>query len=412
MEKPGLYEAFALNCIEMASSLLNFNPHSPSDPVLDSPRSLQACKAQGIQPQELLIQSLEACRKKLPNYPDDLVRVYYNALEERRKMKLELVLEERAKILSSSTEKSPDLQGKLQSPRQTAEAKALETVRRKQELEVRQAMETQRLMEERRAKNRLKEEAAARRDAERRQELAAARAEQEQKRLAEEERKREIEQAERLRSKQLRDQDYSSEQAKASQQRLLAQQRKREALRLAQEREAARLLFEQSTKDKLAQQAQRVATHRETLQQREEERKQLLEMQKLKKKQLSQAKKTAKEQRLQAAQGNLAAMLTSQREQLEERQRAAWAKLQQFQQTLEHERSLSRKVRAISSVQRPNSGKLTRCCRPMGLLWTSAGLCIWRKWRRAINACFSWNIEKHRRGKTRKSGKNKGKICD
>lgn len=366
-------------------SLLNFNPSSLSEPILDSPRSLQACRSQGIQPSELLVQSLDSCRKKLPNYPEDLIRVYYNALEERRKMKLELVLEERAKIASRGLSQSSNSPAKLLSPRQTAEAKALETIRRKQELEVRQAMETQRLMEERRAKNQLKEEAAKRRELERKQELEAAKAEQEQKRLAEEERKRELEQEERLRSKQLRDQEYLSEQAKAAQQRRLEQHRKREARLHAQEQDQARVQFEQSTKEKLARQAQRLAAQRETLQKREEERKKLTEMQRMQQKRLSDAKLAAKEQRLKTAQMNLAAMLASQRETLEAKQRLAQAKLQQFQQSLEHERSLSRKVSAICRGRKRNRGKLTRFCKRMELLWSIAEHNISLKWLKAIS---------------------------
>ena len=85
-------------------------------------------------------------------------------------MRMEMVLEERKRIVEEGEKGSVgEVSVKLLSPRQTAEAKALETLRRKQEAEIKQALKNQELLEERRAKNQLKEEAASRRESERKQ---------------------------------------------------------------------------------------------------------------------------------------------------------------------------------------------------------------------------------------------------
>lgn len=47
----------------MIISLENFDEHGRSRPILNSPRSIEACKRQGIDPSELLIKTMEEIKR-------------------------------------------------------------------------------------------------------------------------------------------------------------------------------------------------------------------------------------------------------------------------------------------------------------------------------------------------------------
>lgn len=76
-------------------SLENFDPNSRKEPIINSPRSLLACKKQGIAPSELLIKNANDMKelykgRALDKESLELQLIRY---EEKRKEKLKILLD-------------------------------------------------------------------------------------------------------------------------------------------------------------------------------------------------------------------------------------------------------------------------------------------------------------------------------
>lgn len=87
----------------MIISLDNFDEHGRSKPYLNSPRSLEACKRQGIEPEELIIRTIEDIRKIYKDGINDKksLQIKLDHYETRRQNKLEIVRKERADIINN-----------------------------------------------------------------------------------------------------------------------------------------------------------------------------------------------------------------------------------------------------------------------------------------------------------------------
>ena len=73
----------------------NFDENKRNPPYLNSPRSLDACKRQGIDPSELLYLNMDEFKTTLNeiNVDKDLLRLRWEHHEEKRKEKLRVVNE-------------------------------------------------------------------------------------------------------------------------------------------------------------------------------------------------------------------------------------------------------------------------------------------------------------------------------
>lgn len=80
----------------------NFDPESTDKNPLDSPRSLEACKRQGIKPQEIIKTPKEEMKRKFLqehfNKPD-FFEEYYTHYEQRRHQKIEKLKNVRRDII-------------------------------------------------------------------------------------------------------------------------------------------------------------------------------------------------------------------------------------------------------------------------------------------------------------------------
>jgi len=76
-------------------NLENFDPYKKDPPYLDSPKSLEACKRQGIDPSELLFVPYEEFKKMLKGQKieEEWVHIRWEHFEDRRKEKLKVLLE-------------------------------------------------------------------------------------------------------------------------------------------------------------------------------------------------------------------------------------------------------------------------------------------------------------------------------
>eukprot|EP01016_Furgasonia_blochmanni_P023338 TRINITY_DN2520_c0_g1_i1.p1 TRINITY_DN2520_c0_g1~~TRINITY_DN2520_c0_g1_i1.p1 ORF type:complete len:258 (-),score=71.51 TRINITY_DN2520_c0_g1_i1:48-821(-) len=163
-------------------SLDNFDPNNKSGAVLNSPRSLEACRRQGIKPQELIKPSLEDARRTIDDpqkrHNEHFVKQLHKFLEEKRASKLKIVKEvnathglaqarankkkERDAIIeeerkSSQTSKMGSTQSpmtkNLSSSLIEKEKKVLEKLKKRQEQEMKKLIDYETKMEELRIKN-------------------------------------------------------------------------------------------------------------------------------------------------------------------------------------------------------------------------------------------------------------------
>jgi len=310
-------------------SLDNFNPFARSEPLLDSPRSLEACKRQGIDPKELVPMSMEDCRKHLGAYTDDLVKIYYEAAEERRKYKLKLVSEERNRLLP---DQQMETEGRARpvSARPVAadmEERRVLATRRRQEHEMRQAAEKQRIYQETLARNQAREEQIAQREALRRQELAETQREREQRRQAEEAKKRKEEKEAEILVKQRKQAQFEQEMERLRQTHLSKKHQKAALKRQTSEQRLKRAAFEASTQAKLAFQAQVLSSKRAEMEKRDLERKVATAKLQSELQAQSRARSFEKSRKIQAAKENLTSLLQASRLQFEEKQQTAAQKL-------------------------------------------------------------------------------------
>ena len=82
-------------------NLETFDQHGRSKPILDSPRSLEACRRQGIQPHELIIKELHQMKEIYKDGMNDKksLQIKLEHYEMRRKNKLKLLREERRALI-------------------------------------------------------------------------------------------------------------------------------------------------------------------------------------------------------------------------------------------------------------------------------------------------------------------------
>ena len=314
-------------------NLDNFNPFAHNEPLLDSPRSLEACRRQGIDPKELIPKSMEECRKHLGSYTDDLVRIYYEAAEERRKYKFQLVLEERKKILGEeSGGREMTARPKSAGPvTAELEERRILAARRRQENELRQASERQRLYQDTLAKNRLREEQAAQREAARRQEIATRQAEREQKRLMEETKRKKETLIAEMTAKQKKKEAFEREMEKLRQAKMNEKRHKAALKAQISERDQKKAAFEANIKAKLDYQMQTLSQKRELIQKRDLNRKLIFEKQQNERKNLTRQRNFEKSRKIQSAKDNLAQILQSTKQEIESKQQFSALKLAAIQ---------------------------------------------------------------------------------
>lgn len=73
----------------------NFDPYSNKNPILDSPRSIEACRRMGIDPPELLVKRIEDLKAKYTGEILDrkALEIRLQHYEEKRREKVRLLLE-------------------------------------------------------------------------------------------------------------------------------------------------------------------------------------------------------------------------------------------------------------------------------------------------------------------------------
>ena len=84
-------------------SLENFDPNKKSNRYIDSPRSVEVCRKQEIDPVEVFYISLNEYKKimKSEHLHKEYLILRWKEYEKRRKEKLQLLLEKRQKLINN-----------------------------------------------------------------------------------------------------------------------------------------------------------------------------------------------------------------------------------------------------------------------------------------------------------------------
>jgi hypothetical protein len=82
--------------------LLDYDPNTTQEPIINSPRSLEACLRQGIKPKDLLTISKEQIKAffgKEKKLNEKEFETFNQHFEERRKKKIQMLLQVREEIM-------------------------------------------------------------------------------------------------------------------------------------------------------------------------------------------------------------------------------------------------------------------------------------------------------------------------
>jgi len=248
---------------ELNITLETFNPNSEEAPVVNSPRSLEVCRQQGIKPQDLVKLSKDKMKQKFDKeqfQTEGFFDRYYTHFEDKRIQKVSLLIKLRKEMIDSERKEmaemsrsvpnlKPNMNGSLDSPSIKSggglsmvekERKLLEKLQQSQVREIQKMIEFEEKMEELRRQNELKEQKQQERQKKFEQELEAKRRMGNEKRLKQEQDKRQRELLEEEEAKRKKHEMFLQEQ---------------ENLRREQQREAERrklaLLKEEETKKKM-----------------------------------------------------------------------------------------------------------------------------------------------------------------
>eukprot|EP01036_Dinobryon_divergens_P003120 gene3120-4104_t len=88
--------------MEEVLSLSTFQPQYAHPPYLNSPRSLEACRRNGVRPSELIEVSFEDFRLAHPGEEDDAIVRRYERLDAARRKTLQSVVEDWKKLCKSA----------------------------------------------------------------------------------------------------------------------------------------------------------------------------------------------------------------------------------------------------------------------------------------------------------------------
>lgn len=329
-------------------SLDNYDPSRKKPPYLTSPRSLEACRRQGIDPAELLVKTkheftIEEC-KGLDKVAADLK---YDHFLERRQLKFDLVRTERQKVIelegqglwSSSKSKGPldfkvSVDSNLSSALIDREKKELERIQRRQQQEIQQIVEHEVNIETIRERNDEKTAKAKMKEAKHQTALRDKRTQQEIKKRQDEERKRRQVKEDTLLQRKLAKEQYERQQKKKEEDELRDKLRRKEAKERDRQAAKKREEFQKNTEDLLTQQQLKTEERLRELDEKEAKRKRKLEQQHQLKKALAARTQAQKTVKLEAAKRNLNSMLEEQRRGAELRQK----KLEEKRLHIEEER--------------------------------------------------------------------------
>jgi len=258
-------------------SLENFDEYNIRPPILSSPRSLEACKQQGIKPDELVYRYLESFYDR--NISADIQKLRWQHYERKRKEKISLLRDTRQKIIAESVGAGRGGgrgSGAVGIPEKSSaldkEQKQIEAMKARRQAELEQMINYELKMQE------MQEE--------KNRELARQKAIQEEQRLERQRRQKEWDQQKRekeirlaeeeklmeLERKRMAAEEHQREKARAELEKEKEIQRKREARQREIEAQQKRQALAEKTQAILDAQQEQIMQRKLEMQRKEEKR--------------------------------------------------------------------------------------------------------------------------------------------
>eukprot|EP00743_Colponemidia_sp_Colp-15_P004376 GILK01004719.1.p1 GENE.GILK01004719.1~~GILK01004719.1.p1 ORF type:complete len:797 (-),score=226.44 GILK01004719.1:158-2548(-) len=349
-------------------SLLNFNERKKKPPFLTSPRSLEACRRQGIDPQELLCLPPEAfVQKGETRVASSVLQQRWEHNENRRKEKMRMLLDERDKVMSEERDGTWMASKSVKHAWNTSngdsismmerERRHLEKLQLRQKQEIQQMLEYEIRMAQIREVNEQKVEGQRQREEERRKEIEAKRREEDQRKHEKEQERLRRQQEEEERRRTLQSKSFEEDQRRKQ----IEMEREKERRREARQREIERAQKQEEARratDSILQ-TQAMAAKEKERQLQEKEKIRTEQMEEARRRRLAEAAQIRQktEERVQAA---LEAQKELEREaqrRFEEKQRQSEEKKRQFdaaraQEREEARRKAEEKAQELARIQK------------------------------------------------------------
>jgi hypothetical protein len=330
-------------------SLENFDAHTKHTQVLNSPRSLEACKREGILPRELLFVSKDEYSKifAAEQLDDYNMQIRFDHMEKRRQDKLRIVTELRLKLIEDE-KAGIDIYAQHGSYKGTAkgsaagmlsrEANMIEKIKKNQRKEVEQMMQYEIELQAQREKNEEKARIQHEKELKRQREVEAHRKEAAlKKEKYEEEKKKKLEEEESKRT-QLEQEHYLKEKQKEEDQKRQAQQKKEEQRRKEEEQKKKQIEFKMATEKILDQQRTEMLKKKEEMEYAEVDRKRREEEAKKIRQERAQARKEEMEAKIDELKKKNDIANEKRKQEYEEKERQAEEKKKAYEHAKEVER--------------------------------------------------------------------------
>eukprot|EP00282_Hemiselmis_andersenii_P024112 CAMPEP_0172013104 /NCGR_PEP_ID=MMETSP1041-20130122/9199_1 /TAXON_ID=464988 /ORGANISM="Hemiselmis andersenii, Strain CCMP439" /LENGTH=553 /DNA_ID=CAMNT_0012667737 /DNA_START=210 /DNA_END=1869 /DNA_ORIENTATION=- len=353
-------------------SLDTFDEYNIAAPLLTSPRSIEACKRQGIEAEELVFRYEDSFFEK--GITQDIQEIRWKHYEKKRRDKLSLVREERLELISMGWEPSvgksmtasgndtgndTGLEAERRGTAALKEQRQMESIKAKRQQELEQMVAYELKLTQVAEEQQRQIEADRHKEAQRQKEAQARqKAWEEIQRQKEVDKVKEEARQERIRKK-LAVEEYQKEQDRKLQEELEEKAR----LKAARQREVdARLMREEHKKQTemiIEQQQKVVEKRRQEMQEKDERRKAEMEARQLESMVKAEEERQRAQQRIQSAMEQQREMLKMQRRLYHERQDRNAVKRAQYEAA---QRAETERLRQVAEMKKD---ELTRAFKKM-----------------------------------------------
>lgn len=344
-------------------SLENFDEYNIQPPLLTSPRSLEACRRQGVEPEELVFRYEDSFFDK--GITQDIQEIRWKHYEKKRRDKLSLVREERMELVTNGWEKSQNDKtnktvgsvtgedaGLEQERRSTAalkEQRQMESIKAKRQQELEQMVAYELQLTQLAEEQQQAVEAERHKEAQRQKEAQAR-----QKAWEEIQRQKEVDKAmEEVRQEKIRKKLAAAEFQKEQDRKLQEELEEKMRMRQAKEKEIyARRMREEhkrQTEMIIEQQQKVVEKRRQEMQEKDERRKAEMESRQLEMMVKAEEERQRAQQRIQGAMEQQKELLKMQRKMYHERQEHNAMKRAQYEQM---QRAETERRRQLSEMKK------------------------------------------------------------
>jgi len=322
-------------------SIDNFDAHAKAA-AINSPRSVEDCRRQGILPKDLFFVSKDEYAKifAAERLDDYNMQIRFDHMEKRRQEKVRIVVEERQKLLEMEKAgidpfaTSGNFKGTAKGTAAgllSKEAALIEKMKKNQRKEIEQMMQYELELQSIREKNEEKARKQAEKEAKRLQDVESKKKEAEEKRLKDEaDKKKKIEEVEAARLK-LEQERFTKEQLKEDEAKKAEADRRDNARKAEEAQKKKQEEFRMKTEKILEEQRQEVEQRKKSMEMKDQERKKKLEEERSIKAQQLKAKQEEHKAKIDETKHKNEHLAVQRKQKYDEKEKAAEEKKKMFE---------------------------------------------------------------------------------